>query len=48
MTSGQSKKPQRQRRICAIKKKKEAKHVTFVNFAMFYYIKVTVLSDITL
>ena len=28
-------------------KKKEVEHVSFVNFAMFYYIKVAVLSDVT-
>lgn len=46
VTSGRSKKPQRQCRVCAIKKK-EVEHILSVNFAIFHYIKMTVLSDIT-
>lgn len=46
VTSGLSVKPQRQCRVCAVQKKKEVEHVLFANFAMFHYIKVTVLNGI--
>jgi len=47
VTSDRNAKPQRQCRVCTIKKK-EVEQVLSVNFAIFHYTKVTVLSGIIL